>query len=50
LLVQKRIRKSVGVPFVNQCPDYPYTGIRWYPREASARLSPQPGSTRRSSL
>lgn len=32
----RRIRKSVGVPFVNYYPDHPYIGIRWDPREASA--------------
>ena len=32
----RRIRKSVGVPFVNHYPDHPYIGIRWDPREASA--------------
>jgi spore maturation protein CgeB len=32
----RRIRKSVGVPFVNHYPDHPYMGIRWDPREASA--------------
>jgi spore maturation protein CgeB len=31
-----RIRKSLGVPFVNHYPDHPYIGIRWDPREASA--------------
>ncbi len=32
----QKIRKSVGVPFVNHYPDHPYIGIRWDPREASA--------------
>jgi hypothetical protein len=32
----RRMRKSVGVPFVNHYPDHPYIGIRWDPREASA--------------
>jgi spore maturation protein CgeB len=32
----RRIRKSVGVPFVNHYPDHPYIGVRWDPREASA--------------
>jgi spore maturation protein CgeB len=32
----RRIRKSIGVPFVNHYPDHPYIGIRWDPREASA--------------
>ena len=32
----RRIRKSLGVPFVNHYPDHPYIGIRWDPREASA--------------
>jgi len=31
----RRIRKSVGVPFVNHYPDHPYIGVRWNPREAS---------------
>jgi spore maturation protein CgeB len=31
----RRIRKSVGAPFVNHYPDHPYIGVRWDPREAS---------------
>jgi spore maturation protein CgeB len=32
----ERIRKSLGVPFVNHYPDHPYIGVRWDPREPSA--------------